>query len=183
MRRRRPWTGFAVRAALIAVALVGAGEYTRANFYLGIATQSELCIPGYHVFLIDRRDTTPRRGEAFAFTASGLTEMLEDVPETPRTPEGASVFADGAMIVKIVSGMPGDRLRVTRERTTVNGAVVGHGLFLAHTLSRRFEDFEREAVVPAAEYVFLGQTTDSYDSRYWGNVHAGQIVGRAYAIF
>jgi conjugal transfer pilin signal peptidase TrbI len=65
----------------------------------------------------------------------------------------------------------------------INGAKVGEGLALAGTLKRPAQDFLRDDVVPPGHLWVMGATADSFDSRYWGFLPGGQVIGRAYALW
>jgi conjugal transfer pilin signal peptidase TrbI len=92
-------------------------------------------------------------------------------------------FRPDLLVVKRLVGIPGDRVVVGTDVTTVNGAVVGEGLDLAATLKRPPEDFHADFTVPEGTYFILGDTRDSYDSRYWGPLPAEALRGRAYGLW
>ena len=109
----------------------------------------------------------PHRGDIIVFKTAGI-ELLR--PDT--------IFAQR------VAGEPGDRLRISDGRLYVNGARV--------SLSNAWGELEyllpansgnlvakTEVTVQAGEYFVLGDnSTNSFDSRFWGGVPRKNILGR-----
>ena len=166
-RARKPWHGFLLRALLALAAVLAGGAYLGARYHIGIDDQVVKCLPPYSVFLIDRWDKHIQRDRPFAF----LSERMNPY------------FPDGTIVIKLAEGLPGDRFRVSPEGVTVNGKTVAGPLVLAATLGRPRRNFALKDVVPPLAYVAIGRHPQSFDSRYWGFVHAHQVIGRAYALF
>ena len=165
--RRRPWPRFLLRAGLALALVLGTGAYLTERFRIGYDDQDRQCLPPHRWFLIDRHDRAITQGAVFAFAARGL----------------GPYFHDGQTIIKRAAGVPGDRIEVGPEAVTVNGARVGEGLALARTLGRPLADFLRRDIVPPGHLWVMGATADSFDSRYWGFLPEGQVIGRAYALW
>jgi len=155
------------RAGPSLLLLAGLGVYLSARFHLGIDAQVHKCLPPSSVWLIDRHDRRLIRDTTVAFVA-GRTM--------------APFFAPGQIVIKRLAGVPGDRVAVTPQRTTVNGIPVGAGLALASTLHRPPAAFVREEALGPDALWMMGGTDDSFDSRYWGSLPGTQLLGRAYAI-
>lgn len=113
--------------------------------------------------------------------------------------------------IKRVVGLPGDRIGYYNKQVFVNGAAVkqtalgeymggtqgagmeGESLFseelgkVTHDILVRQGDpsaREGEFVVPAGQYFVMGDNRDnSNDSRFWGAVPEGNLVGRAFFIW
>jgi len=111
--------------------------------------------------------------------------------------------------VKRVIGLPGDRLRLVNKKVYINGKPMDepyvHFLEPANNLYR--DDFPRldipasnmegswwlqmrklvedgELIVPEGHYFVMGDNRDdSQDSRYWGFVPQGNIIGRPLVIY
>jgi conjugal transfer pilin signal peptidase TrbI len=144
------------------------GAYLGNRFHLGIDDQKELCLPGDHRwFIIDRHDQNIWRGDLVAFHADARMGPW---------------FPLGRVMVKIATGVTGDRVRVDERQTTINGAMVSEGLALAAKLGRTQADFTCHETVPAGAYWVTGTHPKSFDSRYWGFVYERQIIGKAYAL-
>lgn len=148
--------------------LVGGSVYAAGSRWsIAIDAQENRCLPPYRIWLIDKQQTSPVQGETFAFLAQNL----------------GPVFADGTKIVKVLEGMPGDRVSVSESKTSINGRTVAMGLQVASDYGISPARYIREGRIPADGYWFFGRTADSFDSRYWGSVKRSQIVGRAYPIW
>jgi len=111
--------------------------------------------------------------------------------------------------VKRVIGIPGDRLRMVNKKVLINGKPIDepyvHFLEPANNLYR--DDFPRtdipaanmegswwlqmrklvedgELIIPQGHYFVMGDNRDdSQDSRYWGFVPQGNIIGRPLVIY
>jgi conjugal transfer pilin signal peptidase TrbI len=165
--RRVPWPRFLLRAGLALCLVLGTGAYLAGRFHIGYDDQDRQCLPPHRWFLIDRHDRDITQGETIAFAALGL----------------GPYFRAGQIIIKRAAGVPGDRIQVDPESVRINGAKVGEGLALAGTLERPPEDFRRDDIVPPGHLWVMGATADSFDSRYWGFLPGGQVIGRAYALW
>jgi conjugal transfer pilin signal peptidase TrbI len=165
--RRKPGA-FLARALPVLALVVAAGAYLEHRFRLGIDDQKELCLPGNHRwFLIDRMDRDIWRGDLLAF---GADQRM------------APWFPLNQVVVKIATGVSGDRVEVTVDHTRINETAVADGLALAEKLNRQVTAFFRSEVIPPGSYWVTGTHPRSFDSRYWGYVNENQIVGRAYAL-
>ena len=159
---------FLLKAIPALAVVLGLGAYLGDRFHLGIDDQQELCLPGNHRwYLIDRHDRDIWRGDLVAFRADSRM---------------APWFPACRIIVKLATGMPGDRVQVDENHTLVNGKPVSEGLALAAKLGKPASDFIREATVPGSALWATGTQPKSFDSRYWGFVYEQQIIGRAYAL-
>jgi conjugal transfer pilin signal peptidase TrbI len=161
-----PWRPFLVKAALVAITLFLAFDAIAKRYRLGIDWQVERCLPDTRAVLIDLRSDMPNRGELIAFRGRGLDPL----------------FADGAHMVKILVGLPGDRIEITPERTAVNGIEVAAGLELAERLGQTPDAFARAFVVPEGQYFGVGKSDNSFDSRYFGLIKREQVLGKAWRL-
>jgi len=160
------WT---LKRGLPILVLVFAGMlYIGTRFTFGVNGQVQKCLPPYSYFLIDRHDDRLERGRTLAFWAGSRMQPW---------------FPPDLMVVKRLVGLPGDRIVVSAEATTVNGVVVGEGLDVAPTLKRPPTDFVRDLVLGEGELWIMGDTRDSFDSRYWGPLPTHQIIGGAYGLW
>ena len=165
--QRMPWPRFILRAGLALALVLGAGAYLAERFRIGYDDQDHQCLPSHRWFLIDRHDREVTQGGIVAFAALGLDPY----------------FRDGQTLIKRAAGVPGDRVEVGLETVRINGATVGERLALARALKRPPTDFLRDDVVPPGHLWMMGATADSFDSRYWGFLPEGQVIGRAYALW
>ncbi len=96
--------------------------------------------------------------------------------------QGLQGFRAGTLFVKLVVGGPGALVHVGVNDTTVNGKVVAGALDSLSALHLRPNQVVRTFIVPKNAYFVVGTRPYSYDSRYWGAVPAGAIVGKAYLL-
>lgn len=160
------WRLFAIKAVVLTLILGAVSAYATDRFRLAIDAQSVPCLDGARVMIVDTYDLSPAKGAVMAFRARDL----------------GPVIADGTLMGKLVTGIPGDKVTVTTRDVRVNGRLVGQGLDLAGRLRRPPESFERTLELPAGRYWMMGTAAESFDSRYWGTIGQDQLVGRAYRL-
>jgi len=151
----RSLAGLALQLAILA--LLVTAFFMRASQVWG-PSMSPSIAPGEYV-LIDTfayRFGTPRRGDVVAFHAD---DGVHDV------------------FIKRVVGLPGDRIRIERGVVYVDGAALAEP-YVRYPDQRSFPG----VLVPADSVYVLGDNrADSDDSRSFGAVPDGRIVGRALA--
>jgi len=169
-RRREPWGRFALRALMVLTLLMVTGGYLCDRFRIGIDDQQARCLGSTRWYLIDTYDQRPTQGQLVAFAA---------------TDGMAPYFRPGQTVIKRVVGVPGDRVSVDAEGTTINGSALPNSdPALAGTLQRPSAVFFRQTLmVPEGQFWVMGDTRDSFDARYWGLLSVQQVRGRAYALF
>lgn len=101
-------------------------------------------------------------------------------------------------VVKRCIGTPGDIIRVVDKQLFINGKAVDDSAYAIHVappgtpehippdylgqLATR--DYFGPFAVPAASYFCMGDNRDnSWDSRFWGELPASYLLGRAFAIY
>ncbi|KGM26747.1 S26 family signal peptidase [Photorhabdus sp. RM96S] len=166
--KKESWKRFGVKAGVTLLILWTAGAAFASRYRIGIDPQQEKCLPGYTFFLIDLKDQSLEKGAVYAFSAKNMEPF----------------YKDGTRMVKILTGMPGDKVEINDKwKITVNGDVVGEGLQLAGKLHLPESHFYGKATLKEDNYWFMGKSPFSFDSRYWGTVKNDQIIGRAYPLF
>lgn len=121
------------------------------------------------LFLVDTWNKDVGRGDLAAFYM-----------EKPN-----KLFKTGFKWIKLVAAQEGDVVDVTYDDLTVNGTDK-HNINLWYTLPKLEMDMSQitaKVTVEANNFFMVGETSTSYDSRYWGTVDKKHIIGRAYAIF
>lgn len=162
------------RLAVLAVGLVAtavgvmAGERVGATWRMAYDKATIPCLP-YRLYAIQvaGAPAEPSRGDYVAFRTAGL----------------APFFEDGTLFTKQVLGVPGDRVIVTEE-----GARVGDRLLEFHPvplqkLNRTRASLAQSYVLGPDQFFMAGTNPRAYDSRYYGPVHRGQLVGRSYPLW
>lgn len=166
MKNKMPLHKFLLKALPLTL-ILGVGAYYLTDRYsVGIDPQEKTCLQ-WRVFVIDKHDTVIERGEIFAFRSESMDPY----------------FKDGSQVIKVVDGVPGDRVKVTQDKVSVNDVVVGKGLLLSKKLKKPKSRYVRDEIVPEGKYWFMGRSEDSFDSRYWGYVSKSNVIGRAYPIW
>ena len=140
----------------------------------------------------------PRRGDVVVFRYPGDPHLGDADPNT------------GQDYIKRIIGLPGDHVAVAEDRVVVNGQPVAYapeGIFVGtgttlpfngapivseHLPGRQHTILDlpgtqfasNEWVVPPGHYFAMGDNRDnSADSRQWGFVPEGNLVGRAMVIW
>lgn len=138
------------------------------RYQIGVDDQGRKCIPGYTIYLIDKKDKVMDKGKIYAYGARRLEPF----------------YKEGHVMIKFLRGVPGDELEVTAEGSVlINGIEKGKGLYHAKTLNRPETDFIGRGVVKPGQYWVMGLTETSFDSRYFGAIERDQVIGRAYPLF
>lgn len=90
-------------------------------------------------------------------------------------------YPDGAGFLKHIAGMPGDVVTTRGRCQFVNGAAEGCAVRRtpSGTPVPYFAHFH-DTVIPAGEFYMVGDgNPESYDSRYYGLVPRGRVIGAA----
>lgn len=134
---------------------------------IGFDPNDEKCLPDMHLsLLVKQHPAHVERGDLLFWEPSGALSYIKQ-----------------AYVLKRVSGVPGDRLQVTADEVLVNGEVVAKGLPLVDSTKVSPKAFERDEVIPAGKFFMTGTHPLSNDSRYWGYLDVGSVVGKGYKIF
>ncbi len=167
-------------------------EYFSRHYLFAYSPKEHTCLP-YRVWLIEK-GVMPRRGEYVSFVGRGIPH-----------------FADGVRWVKMITGMPGDRVEVQnvslddpKEAETQTVEVNGMPVTLRvqgyvhlqnpHNVTLTYRVFEKDTKgrkmpvvqaqeIPAGKYFVIATSARTYDSRYWGLVDEKNILGAAYPMF
>lgn len=168
MVKKESWPRFCVKAGVALAIIWAAGAAFADRYRIGIDEQVVKCIPGYSIYLIDKKDRELVRDGVYVFSARGLQPLYED----------------GTEMVKYLRGLPGDHVEIrSHGNIYINNEFKGHGLVHAEKLNKPMEAFVGEAILEPDNYWFMGTSSQSFDSRYWGTVKHDQIIGRAYPLF
>lgn len=138
------------------------------NYRLGLDFQVYRCMDEW-VYIIDIKDRKPVKDKIYAIESRGAEPVI----------------ADGQMMAKIIRGVPGDKVTITKdENIYINGKLVASGMDHLHGVNPvDMNKFIGSRTLGPDEFWVMGTRRRSFDSRYYGPVHAYQIKGRAYALF
>lgn len=153
--RWRPVANVALQLAVLAALI--AAFFVRLPQVSGLSMEPHIRSGEYVVInTFAYRLGTPRRGDIVAFRHEG---------------------DDRATFIKRVIGVPGDRIRIDRGTVYVNGVKLDEP-YVQHADDRSFGEI---AVPPGCVYVLGDNRAQSEDSRVFGPVGDGLLVGRAIA--
>ena len=109
----------------------------------------------------------PRHGDIVVFKTDGIASLL------PAT-----------LYIKRVAGEPGDHVRISGGKLFINDKQVtlnNAAGVITYDLPPHAEKFslQTEVTVPSGCYFLLGDnSTNSFDSRFWGSLPRSNIIGR-----
>lgn len=173
-------TGLSRRAkALIAVAatpgvLLAAYEVLRIlgfilPFYIPTGAMAPTVSPGDHVMMegLTFLQRKPHRGDIIVFRTDGI----ESLPAA-------------TMYVKRIDGEPGEHLRVADGKLYINdtrATITNNAGEIVYSLPEQWRSSasNTDLTIPSGQYFVLGDnSTNSFDSRFWGCVPANNVMGR-----
>lgn len=166
MSDKKSSMAFLAKAMPLTICLSLGAYYLTDRYSIGIDPQENTCLE-WRVFIVDKHDQVVERGGIYSFSSRSMEPH----------------FKNGTTIIKVADGVPGDRVQVSLEQVTVNGEIVGQGLLLSDKLKKPKSRYARDEFVPKDHYWFMGKTSDSFDSRYWGYVAKQDIIGKAYPVW
>jgi len=123
------------------------------------AVQTDYSV-NFLVGMIDKGNHSPVKGEYFAF-------RFLSVPNEPRY---------GRSFVKRLGCVEGEYLENIGRQFYCNGEYLG----AAKEISREGKPlgiFEYKGIIPKGRYFAIGETLDSYDSKFWGFVRSEWVIG------
>lgn len=189
MSRRK----YLVASLLITLICYGALEYTSNRYIIAYTREGHYCLP-YSMWLI-KKGEKPGRGDYVSFVGHGIPH-----------------FADGVKWVKVLTGMPADRLETNvvpvTERNNYSEVVEINGMpkqlraqaqvslypSVPGETTLKFRVFEKDSrgqslpainsqTIPPGKFFVSTPAQRSFDSRYWGLIDEKAILGKAYPIF
>jgi signal peptidase I len=138
-------------------------------FYIPTGSMSPAVSPGDHVIMegLTFLKRKPHRGDIIAFRSDGIVSL-----------QSATIYD------KRIVGEPGEHLRISDGKLYVNDVRVmitnGTGEIF-YPLTEQLESLnpKTDVTVPEGQYFVIGDnSTNSFDSRFWGCLPAKNIIGR-----
>ena len=118
------------------------------------------------IVVVDYVFSSPARGDLVAFRTPPLTELR---------------CGTGGTFLKRISAVPGDRWEERAGDVYVNGKRVAEPYI---TSDRRDSRTVAPTTIPAGQYFVLGDNrVSSCDSRAWGTVPRGNLIGKVFATY
>jgi signal peptidase I len=173
--RSRPFVQLALTLVLALLLAYGLQRYVVGVFRVPSTSMSRTLLPGDRMlaarfwYAIER----PSRGDIAVLHPNG---------------EGDRVFyADGAsrrIFVKRIIGLPGEWVKARHGRVSICTGPGGSGCVpLSEPYVRGTTQSFGPIAVPPGRYFVMGDNRrDSEDSRVWGPVRRGQLLGRAFGL-
>jgi conjugal transfer pilin signal peptidase TrbI len=127
MNNKRSTFQFILRALPVTIVFVAGALYLTDRYSVGIDPQKTTCLP-WRVFVVDKHDQFIVRGEIYAFKSQSMEPF----------------FKNGTQIIKVADGVPGDKVKVTLDKVTVNGLTVGEGVVLSEKTGKPASRFIRD---------------------------------------
>lgn len=135
------------------------------SYFVGFGMNASHSLVG-NLFIENRMDVSPRRGEIFSFKYYG------------------EIYPHGSKFTKRIVGLPGDVVTVRGRTFYINDVPVGEAKEFG-LLGQPLKMNEFRGVIPRGKFWFATEHVDSFDSRYAdaGLGDEQDIIGRAYTLF
>lgn len=168
---RKPSRKFLLKAGATAILLaLWAGLCFQDRFRIGLDQQSTPCLDA-HVFLWDTKDREPVVGNIYVFKEKMVS---------PKPPHEVR----GLLMAKRLAAVEGDKVKLDQNGIlTINGNVAKEGVPLLRFIGKKPSDIAFNRTLGENELFFLGDTPDSFDSRYGKTIDKSAVIGRAYVLF
>lgn len=175
----------AVVVLLVLVVIVGAVTGVLRTFRAPSPSMEPTIHTGAH-FLVGRMSfpfSGPHRGDVIVFhPPPGALGPVCAAPESPEDghpcPKAGGGTAPLNFIERIV-GMPGDELFVRNNRVYVNGRKLREPYVKAGTPCDLLCNLPKPITIPPGQYYVMGDNRgESADSRIWGPITRGSMIGR-----
>jgi conjugal transfer pilin signal peptidase TrbI len=138
-----------------------AGDAVASRYRVAYDGQATRCLP-WTWYFVDLTDRELERGDLVAF----------------RSRQAAPHFPRDTPFIKRVAGIAGDRVRLDEGKLLINDTLAArqHPDIMGRVPTAvRSADY----IVPPGALIVLGDTHDSFDSRYWGPIAHDQVSGQA----
>lgn len=180
IRKKEPWSRFALKAGAGLAITLSIMSYATSRWEIGIDPQTETSLlkqdgEPARVFLVDKRT-----GDEIS-TGDIVVLHIPDAAQAMMTSIGFTYPTD--TMAKRVVAKEGDRVVVTDNGVYVNDRQVADGLLLAEMFVQDRESLHREMIIPPGAIYVIGDAVNSFDSRYWGEVPASLVKGKATILF
>lgn len=159
--RFRPLAGWLITIVVALLISTGTRAYAVQSYFVPTPSMSPTLMPGDRI-LVDKLRSTVHRGDIVVFKNPPADR---DGPPT---------------LVKRVIGLPGERISSDGNKVLINGKVLAEPWLptLVGQCQEASEHITPTSIAPGHYFVMGDCRGDSDDSRYWGTVPVGNIVGK-----
>ncbi len=159
--RMRPVVGWAITIAAALLISTGTRAYAVQSFFIPTPSMTPTLMPGDRI-LVDKLSSTIHRGDIIVF-------------KNPPADSGGP-----PTLVKRVIGLPGERISSIGNQVLINGKSIAEPWLpkLVGECTEASEHIPPTKIAPNHYFVMGDCRGDSDDSRYWGTVPAGNIIGK-----
>lgn len=158
------WKRFLLKILVFSVIATGGFLWFVDNYRVGRDAQVITSIEGHRWYLSDLNDTKLVRGGAYTICSKDLMP----------------IYPECTQMVKFLVGLPGDTVKVSADGVFINGELFTEGFKAGERLGLDINEFYGEKELAENEYWVLGDSPESFDSRYWGAIGKERIQNRAY---
>lgn len=127
----------------------------------------EQCLPELHFALLLRHHPTAVERNEYVFWK----------------PSGSLSYIKQPLVLKRITGVPGDHLVIKNNLVWINDKLVSTGMALLDSKRVDPKAFERDEQIPKGFVFLTGTHPLSNDSRYWGYLNIHDIEGTGHKIF
>jgi signal peptidase I len=159
--RWRPVMGWVITIAAALLISTGTRAYAVQSFFIPTPSMTPTLMPGDRI-LVDKLSGTIHRGDIVVFK-----NPPADVGGPPT-------------LVKRVIGLPGETISSVGNTVLINGKPIAQPWLpkLVGQCAEASEHIPRTKIAPGHYFMMGDCRGDSDDSRYWGTVPVGNIVGK-----
>ena len=158
---------------LIGLSIVGYFFYFSNRYVIGVPTEHSKCLEARY-FIIDTWDKNIKEGDLVSFYMNVDNHF----------------YPEGLPWVKKVAAGPNSTVKVTPKYVQREGAAaipldmeyMLRVLLMDNPIGTP-ADYTKTHELGSDDYFVVGETLNSYDSRFWGPISKDDIRGKAYAIF
>lgn len=91
---------------------------------------------------------------------------------------------NGEIVGKMIAGVPGDQVLVSKEGVFINRVRIGEiEAYASYKLERSERSFDVSYTLGPNNYFVAGTEPHSFDSRYWGVIDSSLIRGKIVGLF
>ena len=131
------------------------------------------------IYRVEKVDVASMKGKVVSFCPPN-NEIFRIARDQGILKWGRCPFGFAPLLKRVV-GVPGDVVRVD-NRVTINGKSVNHGSLVKEVASI-FKSTRLARILTDQELWVMGDTADSFDSRYFGAIPVGVVIGQHQLVF